>query len=433
MIMRRKTTSLLLLALSLLLGWGERASAQHFDTFFRDSTLRLDYIFSGDSEHTTIYPEEHHLLTGWAGRRHHLDSLALRGNARLYVRDEASGKVIYCTSFNSLYQEWRLTDEAKRVQRAYENVFLIPYPKAPITVTMELSGAHAEVIATQVQRIDPTDILIHDRTKEPALPHEYLIKSGTAKDCIDLAILAEGYTEAEMPLFLKDARAAVDAIFSYEPFKSYREHFNVVAVRSTSKDSGVAVPREHFWPRTPFSSHFDTFYSERYLTTRRVKAINDALVGIPYEHLIILVNSDVYGGGGITPDIFTPRDSAGINPYYIRLLRSGTFQRFAFNYADQHRAQFQSFGSEKAIQDYLHSQGEQIVYAYARYAQQKGVPQRPGYLQESMPILRRDLIALISDLLGGDKNAFYRTRNEEDPEVKAALDRLTSDNWRPTK
>ena len=66
MIMRRKTTSLLLLALCLLLGWGERASAQYFDTFFRDSTLRLDYIFSGDSEHTTIYPEEHHLLTGWA-------------------------------------------------------------------------------------------------------------------------------------------------------------------------------------------------------------------------------------------------------------------------------------------------------------------------------------------------------------------------------
>lgn len=141
----------------------------------------------------------------------------------------------------------------------------------------------------------------------------------------------------------------------------------------------------------------------------------------------------VYGGGGITPDIFTPRDSAGINPYYIRLLRSGTLQRFAFNYADQHRAQFQSFGSEKAIRDYLHSQGEQIVYAYARYAQQNGVPQRPGYLQESMPILRRDLTALISDLLGGDKNAFYRVRNEEDPEVKAALDRLTSDDWRPTK
>ncbi len=135
----------------------------------------------------------------------------------------------------------------------------------------------------------------------------------------------------------------------------------------------------------------------------------------------------------LTPDIFTPRDSAGINPYYIRLLRSGTLQRFAFNYADQHRAQFQSFGSEKAIRDYLHSQGEQIVYAYARYAQQNGVPQRPGYLQESMPILRRDLTALISDLLGGDKNAFYRVRNEEDPEVKAALDRLTSDDWRPTK
>jgi len=312
-------------------------------------------------------------------------------------------------------------------------VLRIPFPKAPVKVTLRLCNAEQRTIVDQTQRIDPKDILIRDQTTKQPQKHKYLIHSGDSRDCIDLAFLAEGYTEAEMPIFLRDAEAATEALFNYEPFKSNRQHFNVVVVFSPSEESGVAVPREKRWPRTAFSSHFDTFYSDRYLTTRSVKAINDALIGIPYEHLIILANSDVYGGGGITPDIFTPRDSAGINPYYIRLLRSGTFQRFAFNYADQHRAQFQSFGSEKAIQDYLHSQGEEIVYAYARYAQQQGVPQRPGYLQESMPILRRDLIALISDLLGGDKNAFYRARNEEDPEVKAALDRLTSDDWRPTK
>ena len=142
----------------------------------------------------------------------------------------------------------------------------------------------------------------------------------------------------------------------------------------------------------------------------------------------------VYGGGGITPDIFTPRDSTGINPYYIRLLRSGTLQRFAFSYADSHRGQFLRLGSDAAVQEYLQAQGEQIVYAYARYADQKGgVAQRPGYLQESMAILRRDLTALIYDLLGRDKDAFYRLHNERDPEVLKALEQLTSSAWRPHK
>ena len=141
----------------------------------------------------------------------------------------------------------------------------------------------------------------------------------------------------------------------------------------------------------------------------------------------------VYGGGGITPDIFTPRDSVGINTYYLRLLRSGTFQRFAFTYADRERSRLSALGSDKAILDHLQAQGDQIVYAYASYAQQHGVPQRPGHLQESLPILRRDLVALIADMLGGDKNAYYRARNEQDPEVLTALERLTSPQWRPTK
>ena len=123
----------------------------------------------------------------------------------------------------------------------------------------------------------------------------------------------------------------------------------------------------------------------------------------------------------------------GINTYYLRLLRSGTFQRFAFSYADRQRARLSALGSDKAILDYLQAQGDQIVYAYANYAQQHGVPQRPGHLQESLPILRRDLVALIADMLGGDKNAYYRARNEQDPEVLTALEHLASPQWRPTK
>lgn len=44
-------------------------------------------------------------------------------------------------------------------------------------------------------------------------------------------------------------------------------------------------------------SHFSTFYSDRYLTTLRVKQMHDKLCGIPYEHIMILANTGTYGGG----------------------------------------------------------------------------------------------------------------------------------------
>lgn len=141
----------------------------------------------------------------------------------------------------------------------------------------------------------------------------------------------------------------------------------------------------------------------------------------------------VYGGGGITPDVFTPRDSTGINPYYLRLLRSGTLQRFAFIYADRHRAQLLRLGGDEAIMDALRAQGDQIVSAYVQYASGQGIPQRPGYLQESMLLLRRDLLPLIADMLGGDRNLYFKLRNLKDTEVLIALERLEGPNWRPVK
>lgn len=147
--------------------------------------------------------------------------------------------------------------------------------------------------------VRPDDILIHQRGVSHVTPHRYLLRNGNEKDCIDVAILAEGYTDKEMDLFYQDAESACESLFSHEPFRSMKDKFNIVAVASPSTDSGVSVPRENQWKQTAVHSHFDTFYSDRYLTTSRIKSIHNALAGIPYEHIIILANTDVYGGGGI--------------------------------------------------------------------------------------------------------------------------------------
>ena len=274
--------------------------AQNFDDYFVNKTIRADYIFSGNSEAQAICLDELSSLPQWAGRRHHRSELPLAGNGEIEMKDKASGKIIYRTSFSSLFQEWICEAEAKKVTRGFENTFLIPFPKNTATVTIRLKDVYHKETASLTHEIDPKDILIHQRGDEASItPHRYLLKSGSEENCIDIAILAEGYTKEETELFYKDAQTACEALFSHEPFKKLKSRFNVVAVFSESKDSGVSIPRQNEWKKTAVSSHFDTFYSDRYLTTRSVKAIHNWLAGIPYEHIIILANTDTYGGGGI--------------------------------------------------------------------------------------------------------------------------------------
>ena len=265
--------------------------AQNFADYFQNKTLRVDYIFTGDATQQAIYLDELSQLPTWAGRQHHLSELPLEGNGQIIVKDLASKQCIYKTSFSSLFQEWLSTDEAKETAKGFENTFLLPYPKQPVEVEVTLYSPRKKRLATYKHIVRPNDILIHKRGVSHVTPHRYMLQSGNEKDCIDVAILAEGYTEKEMDIFYQDAQRTCESLFSYEPFRSMKGKFNIVAVASPSTDSGVSVPRENQWKQTAVHSHFDTFYSDRYLTTSRVKSIHNALAGIPYEHIIILASS----------------------------------------------------------------------------------------------------------------------------------------------
>ena len=273
--------------------------AQVFADHFADKTLRVDYIFNGNASGQAICLDGLSALPTWAGRKHHLAELPLQGNGQIVMRNAASGKTIYTTSFSSLFQEWLETDEARNVTKGFENTFLLPYPLQPVEIEITLLDPRRNVRASMKHIVHPNDVLIEQKGNSHITPHKYLLHNDSPEKCIDVAILAEGYTLQEIQTFYEDADIACKSIFDHEPFKSMKKRFNVVAVASPSTDSGVSVPRLNEWKHTAFGSHFSTFYSDRYLTTSRVKAIHDALAGIPYEHIIILANTDTYGGGGI--------------------------------------------------------------------------------------------------------------------------------------
>lgn len=276
------------------------AAQPRWSQWFEPRTLRVDYSFSGDSAHQQIALDELISLKGWAGRRHNLDSLALAGNGQITMRDSATNTVIYRTSFSTLFQEWQSTAEAAGLRRSFENVFLLPMPRHTAMLTVTLFDVHRRPLSSLTHRVNPRDILIRN-LGEAAVPppNKYLWRGGSPDSCIDVAIVAEGYTAAEAPKFYRRAAAAAEALLATEPFSRRRSGFNILAVALPSEQSGVSVPRKGVWKSTALDSHFDTFYSERYLTTLHLKKLHNSLAALPYEHIIILANTAEYGGGGI--------------------------------------------------------------------------------------------------------------------------------------
>lgn len=269
-----------------------------FSGFCQQKTLRLDYIFSGTDKTCSIALDEIRSIDGWAGRRVNLDKVPLMGNGQISMLDKASGKVLYRMSFSTLFQEWQATEEATRVRKSFENVFLLPMPSAPVEINVVLYDFKGKVASECTHSVDPSDILIRPAGTTPN-SYRYIRKSGSEAECIDVAIVAEGYTKDSMDVFFADAEATVESLLAHEPFGKMADRFNFIAVPLESESDGVSIPKKGLWVNTPLSSHFDTFYSDRYLTTLRLKDLHDALAGIPYEHIIILANTDNYGGGGI--------------------------------------------------------------------------------------------------------------------------------------
>ena len=187
--------------------------AQDFSTHFWNKTLRVDYIFAGNADQQYVALDELASFNGWAGRRVNLDKVPVRGNGKITMIDPESKKILYTNTFSSLFQEWIVTDEAKKLSKSFEATFLLPFPKENVLIEITLLDNRGETQATMRHEVSPKDQLIRNLDNRPAMAHEYLLKSGSSEECIDIAIMAEGYTAEEMDLFMKDARTACDEIF----------------------------------------------------------------------------------------------------------------------------------------------------------------------------------------------------------------------------
>ena len=274
-------------------GWGDPI----YENYFTNDVLRFDYLLSGNGNKSAVFPCETKKERLWSGSHQNLTDKLNLGTYRFEVFDKKHGELIFSKGFAPIFQEWQTTAEAKKMERAFYQVLRFPFPKREVLLKIEkrnYDGKFEEIYSTM---IDPENYFILDEA--PVNDEvEKIVFSGDPAHKIDIAILAEGYKADEMKKFVADAKRLTDSLFSAEPFSKMKDYFNVYAVKTPSLESGTDIPGEHIYRNTLYNSTFFTFNISRYLTTSDMKTIHDRAAGVPYDQIVVLVNSSRYGGGG---------------------------------------------------------------------------------------------------------------------------------------
>ncbi|MBP1616214.1 MAG: hypothetical protein H6Q14_41 [Bacteroidetes bacterium] len=126
----------------------------------------------------------------------------------------------------------------------------------------------------------------------------------------------------------------------------------------------------------------------------------------------------IRGNDGIMPDIFVPRDTIGINSYYLNVVNKGYAYEYAIRYIDRNRTMLKSFKKWQHLAGFL--QNQSLVENLVEYALQKGVNRRPYLIDESYDLLQRQLIANIIRPLFGE-SAYFQYVLKDDVLLKRAI------------
>jgi hypothetical protein len=275
-----------------------------FDDYFVNKALRLDIYEVGDAKEETITLDNIYEEPVWSESPLNLLPPFQACHYAVEVYDKASGKLIFQHAFDGLFGEYKTTTPAiNGEKRVFPRCVRIPEPKKPVEVVIKARDKKLELQPVWKLDVDPTDYhIVRETTNRGDWTFEH-VKSGDPHDKVDLAFLAEGYTAEDKEKFRADVAKFSDALFTYEPYKSNRDKFNIYGVFRASAERGMDEPRQGRYKSTALGASYNTFDTDRYLTVQDDMAIFRMAAPVPHDTVVVLVNTNRYGGGGITMDV----------------------------------------------------------------------------------------------------------------------------------
>ncbi len=270
-----------------------------FDQFMIDKTMRLDYYHSGNAKEEHFAVDQVVSDGPWAGSKNVLRDRLQFGLYFFQVVDKTTSETLYSRGFASIFGEWQTTPEAEKEWGTFHESLRFPWPKGIISVVLmkrddknQFQTIWSADIDPASRQVNPADIVHKEKI-------DVILDNGPADAKVDIIVLGDGYTSAEMEKFRKDVKRLTDVLLAAEPFRTRKKDINIRAIETPSQVSGVNKPHPGVFKRTPLSVHYGSFDSERYALTYDNRTIRDIASVVPYEFMVILVNERTYGGGGI--------------------------------------------------------------------------------------------------------------------------------------
>lgn len=260
--------------------WGQEAG---FDRWFTGGTLRVDCLRVGSAlgdsvSLAAVYDRQ----APWHGSRTRLTDPFDNGDYRVVMTDERSGRVLYTRGYSNLFREYKDTPQGRTESARFEETLLLPMPKDRVVVALQKRDSTMQFTPQLLVTVTPGPELKECPRAESATPRRTKAElHGDVSTKFDVAVVMQGFAGVSDRQYEQTCQRMLGVLFGKEPFASHRDDFNVYFVEG---DAGV---------------EYNTFGIDRYAMTTRLWRLHEALGTTPCDHIIIVINDTVYGGGAI--------------------------------------------------------------------------------------------------------------------------------------
>lgn len=264
---------------------------------FENASLRIDYYHSGRYQIDYFAIQSYQRLDFYSGSHTYLIDETNNGAYKVALFDKRTKRMIFSKGFSSLFNEWQSSEEAKRMCGNYEETVIVPYPKNEVEIVF-----YSRDSINNWQEVAREDFN-EDLLVENEVPLYNIIPlhpvNRKLEERMDLVFLPLGYTKQEKDKMMKDLKDFSEYMFIEEPYKSRENIINIEAIEYYTEKSGIPGLGERKDEEGTLGVTYNMFSSPRYIMTTKLWELNDVTNLLPCDALIIIVNSDVYGGGGI--------------------------------------------------------------------------------------------------------------------------------------
>ncbi len=274
-----------------------------YSEHFTDKALRINLYQTGDAKSEILTIDAIYEEPLWPESRARRAAPFNEGRYTLEVYDVASNTLLYAQGFDTMFAEYKTTTPAiDGVQRVFQRSVRIPEPLRPILLVIEARDKKNLLRPVFTQSIDPADYHIIRETTDAGDQLYQPVIAGDPRTTLDFVFVAEGYKANAFEKFKADVDRMVKTLFNTEPYKSARNRISIRAIHRPSPEKSMDEPRQHVYRKTVLDAGFNAFDLDRYMLIEQDHRLHEIAAQVPYDVIVVLVDSARYGGGSIAFD-----------------------------------------------------------------------------------------------------------------------------------